>query len=163
VKCWFSSLLGHLAVMLGLATVMYASVLMVTRHSLSLTQPYVTRIASALSIMTVRAWWGLLMCMPASPLFRWHPLVSHRLAILLVHLSIISQSPFGPPHSHISWRSFISFSSLVTVFCFPAVGAFTPKVAWLPTFPARWLLVVCWCDGLATARHTVPVLASRSV
>lgn len=46
--------------MLGLATVTYSPVSMVTRHGSSLTLICVTRLGSAHSIMTVSAlWWGL--------------------------------------------------------------------------------------------------------
>jgi hypothetical protein len=39
---WFGCFSGHLLVMFGLATAMYALVSTVTRHGLSLTQPWVT-------------------------------------------------------------------------------------------------------------------------
>jgi hypothetical protein len=43
--------------MSGLATVKYAPVSTVTKHGLSMTQPWVTRLGSAISVMTVNVWW----------------------------------------------------------------------------------------------------------
>jgi hypothetical protein len=43
--------------MSGLATVTYAPVSMVTMHGLLPTQPWVTRLGSAFSVMTLNAWW----------------------------------------------------------------------------------------------------------
>jgi hypothetical protein len=41
----------------GIATVTYAPVFTVTKHGLSPTQPWVTRLGSAFSVMTVNVWW----------------------------------------------------------------------------------------------------------
>jgi hypothetical protein len=69
------------------------------------------------------SWWGL-MCMTALPLFRWHPLISRRLAIPPVRLSVVSRFSFRPSCRFpcVSQRSFISFPMPVVVFCLPPVG-----------------------------------------
>jgi hypothetical protein len=51
-----------------------------------------TRLGSVFPVMTVRGWWGTLMCTPPSPPFRRHPLVFRRLAIPHVSLSCFSIS-----------------------------------------------------------------------
>jgi hypothetical protein len=73
VQRWFASLSDLPAAMSGRATVTYSPVSTVTTHGLSRTQRYVSRLGSALYVMTVRCW-GALMYTPASALFRQHPL-----------------------------------------------------------------------------------------
>jgi hypothetical protein len=74
--------------MSSLAAVTHAPVSTVLSHGLSPTQPCVTRLGSALSVMTARG--GGPLCTLASPLFHWHPLVSWWLAIPPVCLSVVS-------------------------------------------------------------------------
>jgi hypothetical protein len=78
----------------------YSSVLTVTRHGLSPIQPCVSRLGSTLPFMTARGGGGgggvVFMCKLAFPLSRRHSLVSRRLAIPPVRLSIVSRSPIGP-------------------------------------------------------------------
>lgn len=50
---WLSCLLGHLVAMSGMVTVMYGSALTVTRHSLSPTEPCVTKLGLAFYMMIV--------------------------------------------------------------------------------------------------------------
>lgn len=95
--------------MLGLATVMYALLLTVTRHGLLLTQPCVTRLGLALSMSTVRGGGGLNVYASIPP-FQPAPdcflTVGHHSC-----LRIVSQLPFGPcQFPCISWRSVVSFS-----------------------------------------------------
>jgi hypothetical protein len=131
-----SDLSGHPTVMWGLVTVTYASVSTVTRHRLSLTQFYVTRLGSGLSVMSQHVVGGLNVYAGISPILR-DSLVSRRLATPPVRLYVVSRSPFGPSCRCVSWRPFVSFSAPVVVFCLPPVGSVTPEVACLPTFPVR--------------------------
>jgi hypothetical protein len=55
LRNWFGYLSGKPAEMSGLATWTYAPVFTITRHGLSSTQPWVTRLGSAFSVMTVNA------------------------------------------------------------------------------------------------------------
>jgi hypothetical protein len=55
VNNWFGCLSGHPSAMSGIATVTYAPVSAVTKHGLSWTQPWVTRLGSAFSVMPVNA------------------------------------------------------------------------------------------------------------
>jgi hypothetical protein len=52
---WFGCLSGYPAAISGLATVTFAPVSTVTRHGESPTEPWVTRLGSAFSVMTVNA------------------------------------------------------------------------------------------------------------
>jgi hypothetical protein len=74
------------------------------------------------------AWWGALMCTPAFPLFRRHPLVSRRLATPTVRLSVVCPSPFEP-----SYRFLCVSEVFRLVFC---AGhrflPFSPEVAGFP-------------------------------
>jgi hypothetical protein len=81
---------------------------------------------------------GALICTPVFLIFRRHPLVSLRLAILSVRLSGVSRSPFGPccRFPCVSRRYSFPFLAPVVVFRLHPVGAVTPVVSWLPAAPA---------------------------
>jgi hypothetical protein len=111
---------------------------------------HVMRLGSALSVMTVSAWWWGLNVYTSVPLFPPAP----------THFPAVGH-PSCPPLCcfSVTIRTF----SPVTV-CLPPIGA----VAWFPIGPSHWLSVVSWCHGgggVGGRRPTqnVPALACQSL
>jgi hypothetical protein len=126
--------------MSGLATVTYTLVLTVMRHGFSPTQPCITRLGPALSIMTVNAWSGVLMCPPFSTGTRsfpdsWPSLPSASLLFLSCHSVFLTGFRASP-------RSFVTYSMPLVIFYLLPVRTVTPELPWLPTSPARRLSLV---------------------
>jgi hypothetical protein len=104
-------------------------------------RPTPVRLWSDISVVTVGAWWGALLHLPPSRLFRPHLLLSSWFAAPLVRLSIDSLSPFGPSFRFpcVCLRLFFSFPAAVVVFYVFPVEVVTTVMAWLPTAPSRRL------------------------
>jgi hypothetical protein len=146
---------GHPAAISDLATVTFAPVSTIARHGMSLAQPWVTRIGSAFSVMTVNALWGALMYAPAFPLLRRPSLFSRQLAKHSVLFFFVSWSPFRSSwrFPHVSVWPLIVFQAPVII-SLPTVRSSIPEVARFSTPPATGLSCV---PSLGGGRLVLPV------